>query len=364
MGWFIEGGDGCQTRKQKPKEESTAAVGLLLTSGVVFPESSFESSIGGKTYAIGSLLVGAMRSFWVIIFLHIFVPSVVLAERPSIKVITTIQDGEGLTQNDMSMDMLVNIEELAKAEWLENAKQSVLRQGVPEEQFVGRVESSSHYVVRSGRKLGVVNLSYFLGEDPSPVGQMVRVFGFVEEGIAIVGCFRFSEDTIPIGSGPCGEEINNAFALTPLITDQEYAEIERRAKAITSRAPSEAPNAISVNEIMLASISLAGRASNAQNTSDYTGSEMLVIEFFKKRSLQLHEVGKIDLSKKRTAYYMAGQSMSRLGSLALTIKSQDEKNEFVSKLITHGKSYFPGEKMSDIEAISTAIIIACYKKLN
>ena len=154
-----------------------------------------------------------MRLFLLIIFLHCFVGGVASAENYPIRVVTTLESSNGLTENDMDMNMLSAFEEQVKAEFLENSKQSFMRQGYSEDLFDGGARSTSHYVMRSGRKLGIVNISGFFMSTNQTVIQIVRTFGLVDDGLATVGCLRLSDEAIPVTFGACGEKVNEVFGV-------------------------------------------------------------------------------------------------------------------------------------------------------
>lgn len=154
-----------------------------------------------------------MRLFLTVMFLHCLVGSAVAAESYPIKVVTTLQSSDGLTESDMNMEMLSAFEDWFKVEYLDKSKQSFMRQGYSDNQFDGGARSTSHYVMRSGRKLGIVNISGFLKSTNQTVIQIVRVFGLVDEGLATVGCLRLSDETIPVTFGACGEKVNEVFGL-------------------------------------------------------------------------------------------------------------------------------------------------------
>jgi len=146
-----------------------------------------------------------------LVMVCLFVGGAVAAENFPIKVTTTLQSSNGLTESDMDMEMLSAQEKLIKTDFLDKSKQSFVRQGYPEYQFDGGATSTSHYVIRSGKKLGIVNVSGFMKSTNQTVIQMIKVFGFVDEGMATVGCLRLSDKKIPFASGVCGEKVNDVF---------------------------------------------------------------------------------------------------------------------------------------------------------
>jgi len=147
------------------------------------------------------------------LMLQDFVSGAIAAEDFPIKVVTTLESSNGLTESDMDMDMLSAFEDWFKAEYLEKSKQSFMRQGYSEDLFDGAAISTSHYVMRSGKKLGIVNVSGLLKSQNLTVIQLVRVFGLVGDGLATVGCLRLSNETIPVTFGACGEKVNEVFSL-------------------------------------------------------------------------------------------------------------------------------------------------------
>ncbi len=133
---------------------------------------------------------------------------------PTIKTSVTLQPSNGLTENDFSMQMLSSIEEWSKGRVLENSKKAFVSQGFSADQFKGKVRAESNYLSMSGKKLGVVNLSVFSENSDQAIVKMVRVFGFVDDGIATVSCMRQSDEKIPITFGPCGEKLKEVFNLS------------------------------------------------------------------------------------------------------------------------------------------------------
>ena len=159
-----------------------------------------------KIIALSTLL------FFSLVLQH-FVSGAIAAEDFPVKVVTTLQGSNGLTESDMDMEMLSAFEEWVKAEYLDKSKQSFMRQGYSEDKFDGAAISTSHYVMRSGKKLGIVNVSGLLKSQNLTVIKLVRVFGLVDDGLATVGCVRLSDKTIPITFGVCGAGVNEVFGL-------------------------------------------------------------------------------------------------------------------------------------------------------
>lgn len=129
------------------------------------------------------------------------------------KVVSTIEHSYGMTKEDLTMDLLSSVEEWSRENFLENSRQSFMRQGFAKDDFGGSVKSTSHYVILSGKKLGVIEMAGYLKGTNEAVIRAVRVFGLVKDGMATVGCLQQSSENIPVMSGPCGDKIKDVFSL-------------------------------------------------------------------------------------------------------------------------------------------------------
>jgi len=153
-----------------------------------------------------------MRTFLIILCLFMVSnTSTVTSMTPPINVTVTIQDSGGITERDMSLDMLSEAAEYVRSGWLEFAKISYLQQGAPAEGFDGAAKAESYYVQSFGKKLGIINVTYYLKSTGQVLGRMVRVFGLVDGGIATIGCLGQSAEKIPVTFGACGDKIKEVF---------------------------------------------------------------------------------------------------------------------------------------------------------
>ena len=80
-----------------------------------------------------------MRIFLIAIYIFFGVGSAAASSNPPIKVSTTLQASDDMTESDMTMEMLANFEDSVATAFLENSKQSFLQQGYAISQFDGDV---------------------------------------------------------------------------------------------------------------------------------------------------------------------------------------------------------------------------------
>lgn len=120
---------------------------------------------------------------------------------------------------------------------------------------------------------------------------------------------------------------------------------------------------LSLDDIVNNSWKIMNRITASGSDIQYTEEDIRLIEHFKQQAIKLHDSKKIHLSKEKSAYLLAGKAINKLGSIVQSMKSSKDLNTFVTKLIRIGRGYFPGRQISNQEAVTTAIIIDCYKKL-
>lgn len=124
-----------------------------------------------------------------------------------------------------------------------------------------------------------------------------------------------------------------------------------------------AQETVTVEDIVVAAWDVRAKYDKEGKDVKFTKSEMKVVDFFRDQAMVLHNEKKITLSKTKTAYFMAGQSVVTLGTFVHEVKSDKDMDNYADKLIKHGRSILPNKKLSNQEALAVSMIMQCYKNL-
>lgn len=125
------------------------------------------------------------------------------AQPPTIRVIASSQDAQGVTVRDMDSNFLHRLEQHT----VESIKDKV-RKGRAAQGYSGpdiELNPESVFVEAGANKLAVIRLR---GSDNS---FSVFLLGIVGSELRKVVCTRTNPDPIPITSGPCGEKVKDVF---------------------------------------------------------------------------------------------------------------------------------------------------------
>jgi len=122
-----------------------------------------------------------------------------------IRVITSSQDSEGITQAQWDQTFLSNLESYSRERITQLAKEYLAKNGQPNVAVV--LESQAVYVESGNRKLAVIRIR---GSDGS---NQALIHGIVGNQLKRVLCVRNSTEQIPISYGPCGEKLKEVFGL-------------------------------------------------------------------------------------------------------------------------------------------------------
>lgn len=128
------------------------------------------------------------------------------ADASEIRVVSSRQDSEGVTQDQLSPTFLRNLEAYTVERIRTLAAQAAKDQGHASQ---GSVITSSEavYVEAGGKKLAVLRLE---GSDKS---SQVMVAGIVGSELVRVLCLRATPERVPLTYGPCNDKIKEAFGV-------------------------------------------------------------------------------------------------------------------------------------------------------
>ena len=126
------------------------------------------------------------------------------ADSSEITVLTGSQTADGMTQDDLNMEMLAAIELTTKNKLKEKMVDVMIADGIKQPKF--EVNASSVYVTVQGLKLAVVKLKI---ENTN----QVFIYGIKGDELLRVGCLSLTKKTIPISYGKCGEAIKKVYGV-------------------------------------------------------------------------------------------------------------------------------------------------------
>lgn len=129
--------------------------------------------------------------------------------------VSTLQDTEGFTEADLSLEGLKNIEMWSVATVVNKARSSYAETGNDPSEFNPFPVSDSQYITVGGKKFAIIKITIYPSKnDHTHAIKIVRIFGFTQKGFETVGCTRNSNHDILLWSGECGEKIREVFGVS------------------------------------------------------------------------------------------------------------------------------------------------------
>ena len=126
------------------------------------------------------------------------------ADRNEITVFTSSQTSDGMTQDDLNMEMLTAIELTTTNKFKEKMVDIMIADGIKQPKF--EINASSVYVTVQGLKLAVVKLKI-------ESTNQVFIYGIKGDELLRVLCISQTKKTIPISYGKCGEAIKKVYGV-------------------------------------------------------------------------------------------------------------------------------------------------------
>lgn len=123
-----------------------------------------------------------------------------------ITAVVGIEDAEGVTQKDFSLDFLRAIENQTVALMKLRVEENLKSKGFLNTKI--EIVPSSTYLEVGGRKLAIVKLRH-----PSYATNQVFVFGIVGRELRKVMCTRQSTEQISLSYGSCSKKIEEAYGI-------------------------------------------------------------------------------------------------------------------------------------------------------
>lgn len=123
----------------------------------------------------------------------------------SIRTLVSSQDAEGVTQEQLDLDALKNLESYTVQRATIKAKEHLASAGYPNSEV--HYTSEAIYVESGSMKLAVIRLK-------ARGTRQVLIVGIVGEELKRVLCQREAEEAIPLSYGPCSEKIREVFGVT------------------------------------------------------------------------------------------------------------------------------------------------------
>ena len=134
----------------------------------------------------------------------------VLAKRaaspsPAIRTLVSSQDAEGVTQDQMNLDFLKNLEAYTVQRVTAKTNENLAASGHPN--LKAQFSSEATYVEGGPTKLALIRLS-------TTGARQIFIAGIVGRELKRVLCLRESEEAIPVASGPCADKIKEVFGVS------------------------------------------------------------------------------------------------------------------------------------------------------
>lgn len=130
-------------------------------------------------------------------------------------VVSTYQDSEGVTEENLNEDTLKNLEQWMVTTVIQKAHQTYAKSGHDPSLFSPKTVASSQIINIGGSKLAIVKLTMYANTtDTRNAVRLVRILGFTKSGAATVGCMRNSDHDIPVFTGECGKKIREVFRVS------------------------------------------------------------------------------------------------------------------------------------------------------
>lgn len=128
-----------------------------------------------------------------------------IAPAQNIQTMVSSEDADGVTQEKMDLDFLKRLETYTVERVTILNKEKLASAGYPNVDV--HYISEAIYIESDPMKLAVIRLQ---GEGV----RQVFIAGIVDKEFKRVLCARASEDSIPLGSGPCSEKISDVFGVS------------------------------------------------------------------------------------------------------------------------------------------------------
>ncbi len=169
--------------------------------------------LGGTTAALAQRSVSGARRIGklfvaAVTLIGVLVSNVTAQQMAPITAIVTIQATEGMTESDLSVEGLKNLEQWLVQTTLERARANYAKQGFDPKTFKPKLNVGSVYTQAGGKKLGVIKLNM------DNQIRTVWVLGFNRKEFLRVTCIRGSNHDIPVFSGECGNKVTEAFGVS------------------------------------------------------------------------------------------------------------------------------------------------------
>lgn len=127
------------------------------------------------------------------------------APSPVIRTLVSSQDAEGVTQAQMDLDFLKNLETYTVERARIKAKEHLASAGYPNASV--RYTSEATYVESGRVKLALIRMS-------SQGARQIFIAGIVGRELKRILCLRESEEPIPVASGACADKIREVFGVS------------------------------------------------------------------------------------------------------------------------------------------------------
>lgn len=133
------------------------------------------------------------------------VADITLTKPTDIQVVVSVQDAEGVTQADLNMTFLKNLETYTVERVTKKTRDGMVANGYqgPDVSF----DSEALYVEPGAMKLAVIRLS---GTDGS---RATFISGIVGKELRRVACVGMADENIPITYGACADKVNDTFGI-------------------------------------------------------------------------------------------------------------------------------------------------------
>lgn len=125
-----------------------------------------------------------------------------------VRVLVASQDAEGVTQRDLDLEALKNLEVYSVKQSEKKTKEYLAVQGYPD--AVVSFTSGATYVESGSMKLAVIRIR---GSVASNEMYGVEIYGIVGNEFKRILCIRESAEAIPISYGVCADKIQEVFGV-------------------------------------------------------------------------------------------------------------------------------------------------------
>lgn len=124
---------------------------------------------------------------------------------PAIRTLVSSQDAEGVTQDQMDLNFLKNLEAYTVERATVKANEHLAAAGYPNASV--HYTSEATYVESGTMKLALIRMN-------AQGARQIFIAGIVGKELKRVLCLRESEEAIPVASGPCADKIREVFGVS------------------------------------------------------------------------------------------------------------------------------------------------------